>query len=275
MVSSHSVSVKRALALTVLLGLASVEADAWPAVLVQCLLRDARRLVPRSLSRLLAERESLILDEIQRFPPPLNQALAQDLSSGTLTPETLAALEGRAAETVDALRHQRVGEGVIQLGATLLIPADLSDPALTSGPEGYPSGVVREYYAFIEANLDKIPVVLDDAPALKMESSHQLSIYWASLLERSRVQSPVLRIELFQDGRVVDHRQIDYRSPVFGVASLSYSRAVTGIAATWMALWREARGDVTRMRAPIEIRPQAAPSPASVPPQSPLEAYGP
>jgi len=28
---------------------------------------------------------------------------------------------------------------------------------------------------------------------------------------------------------------------VFGVASLSYSRAVTAIAATWLAVWREAR----------------------------------
>ncbi len=33
---------------------------------------------------------------------------------------------------------------------------------------------------------------------------------------------------------------------MFGVASLSYSRAVTAIAATWLAVWRDARGDLTR-----------------------------
>ena len=61
---------------------------------------------------------------------------------------------------------QRVCEGVIQLGALLRIPADLSDPVLSAGPEGYPPGVTREYYAFVAASLDKIPVVLDDRAAL-------------------------------------------------------------------------------------------------------------
>jgi hypothetical protein len=270
-----SVSVKRALALTVLFFFVTLEAEAWPTVIVKCLLRDARRVVPRSLARLIADRESLILDELQRFPPPLNQAFVADLAAGKLGPETLLALQDHAAEAVYRLRHQEVGEGVVRLGATLLIPASLSDPALTAGPEGYPAGVVQEYYAFIEANLDKIPVVLDDPPALKMESSRQLSAYWVTLLERSQVQSPVLRIELFQGGRLVDHRQIDYRSPVFGVASLSYSRAVTGIAATWMALWHEAHGDLTRMRAPIEVRPQAPQPTPPLSPRPPLEAPGP
>jgi hypothetical protein len=38
------------------------------------------------------------------------------------------------------------------------------------------------------------------------------------------------------------------------VASLSYSRAVTAIAATWLALWRESRGDLTRIRMPLVVR---------------------
>jgi hypothetical protein len=69
----------------------------------------------------------------------------------------------------------------------------------------------------------------------------------------------VIGAELFTNGRVVDHRRIDYRSPVFGVASLSYSRAVTAIAATWLAVWREARGDLTRTPRALEIHPRDAP----------------
>jgi len=240
------------------------EAGAWPAALMQSLGRDARRLVPRSLARLMAEREPQIIEEAQRFPPDLAQALAADLAAGVLRPATVAALEGRASEAVELFQEQRVSEGVIKLGALLRIPADLSDPVLSAGNEGYPSGVVREYYAFVAGSLDKIPVVLDDASALRLPS-RRLPAYWQSILGRSRSQSGVILTELFQNGRVVDHRTIDYRSPVFGVGSLSYSRAVTAIAATWLALWREANGDLTRIPTTREVRPQEPPAASATP----------
>jgi hypothetical protein len=249
-------------------------AQAWPVALMQSLGRDARRLVPRSLARLMAEREREILEEAQRFPPDLVQALAADLGAGVLQPATVAALEGRGTEAVELLRQQRASEGVIKLGALLRIPADLADPVLSAGADGYPAGVVREYYAFVAGSLDKIPVVLDDAAALRL-SSRGLPAYWQSILGRSRSHSGVIRTELFQNGRVVDHRTIDYRSPVFGVGSLSYSRAVTAIAVTWLALWREVNGDLTRIPATREVKPQeppaasASPSPASPSPASP------
>ena len=252
------------LAAAVVASLAS-KAAAWPAALMQSLGRDARRLVPRSLAALMAEREPQIIAEAQRFPPELAQALAADLSAGVLQPSTVAALEGRASEAVELFQERRVSEGVIKLGALLRIPADLSDPVLSAGSDGYPSGVVREYYAFVEGSLDKIPVVLDDAAALRLRS-RGLPAYWQTILGRSRSQSAVIRTELFQNGRVVDHRTIDYRSPVFGVGSLSYSRAVTAIAATWLALWREANGDLTRIPATREVRPQEPPAASATPP---------
>lgn len=246
---------RRAWLVAGLLGLLASQAAAWPTSLMHSLARDARRLVPRSLSQLMAEREPQILEELARFPPPLSRALAADLSAGKLQAETLAALESRTSEAVRLLQQRRVSEGIVLLGSVLRIPADLSDPVLSAGPEGYPAGVVREYYAFVEESLDKMPVVLDDAAALKL-GRRELPAYWQGLLGRSRVQSRVIRIELFQRGRVVDHRTLDYRSPVFGVASIAYSRTVTAIAATWLALWREARGDLTRSPTPVEVGPR-------------------
>jgi hypothetical protein len=195
-----------------------------------------------------------VLEEIQRFPAPLGRILAEDLSVGELTPETVSGLVAHVAEPIGLFQDLRVSDGIVRLGATLRVPADLSDPILTVGPEGYPPGLAREYYAFIEGNLDKLPVVLDDAAALKLARS-DLPVYWRSLMVRSRADAPLLRAELFKEGRIVSHRALDYRSPVFAVAQVAYSRAVTGIAATWLAVWREARGDMTRMRAPVEVRP--------------------
>jgi hypothetical protein len=233
-------------------------APCWPAAIVESLARDARRLVPRSLSQLMADREKEIFEAARTMSPELGQALVVDLNAGRLRPATVAVLEGQATDVLDLLHQGRLTEGVVRLGALMRLPADLSDPVLTGGPEGYPAGVAREYYAFVADSLGRIPVVLDDPPALKLQR-RELPRYWNGLLERSRLQAEVIRFELFRGGRVVDHRTIDYRSPVFGVASLSYSRAVTAIAATWLAVWRDARGDLTRIPSPRAVRPSDAP----------------
>ncbi len=62
----------RRLALTVLvLGLAA-PLQAWTPPLTQALLRDARRIVPKSLARLIADREGQVLEELKRFPADLS-----------------------------------------------------------------------------------------------------------------------------------------------------------------------------------------------------------
>jgi len=233
-------------------------AAAWPAETMAPLSRDARKLLPRSLNRLLGERESFVLDETRRFPPDLARALAQDLPSGRLSPETLKALAAHTDGAFLLLKQGQVTEGLVQLGGLLRIPADLSDPVLAVGPEGWPAGLTREYYALFTANLAKMPVVLDDPAALKL-TRKELPALWQSLVERSRVQVPVMREALFVNGRVLDHRRLDYRSPAWAVSSIAYSRAVTGAAATWLAVWREANGDTTRMPMTREVVPQPQP----------------
>jgi hypothetical protein len=217
--------------------------------------RDARRLLPRSLAKLLGEREAQISRELRRFPPDILRAMAVDIRAGRLRPETLAALDYETRRVVELLQQGRVSEGLVRMGGLLRVPADLSDPILAGLPEGWPAGVPREYYALLEANLDRMPVVLDEATPLDAGRA-ELPAVWQSLLDRSRPQAPVIRSELFRQGRLVDHRRLDYRSPAWAVASISYSRAVTGIAATWLAVWREARGDTTSMGRTRRITPR-------------------
>jgi hypothetical protein len=238
-----------------LLCLCASPASAWPVSLLERLARDARRLLPASLHRLLAEREDGSFEQMRRLPSELGLLLARDLQSGRLATATLAGLRAHAARPVELLREGQVSEGLLQLGAVAWLPAHLSDPVLAAGAEGLPPGVAREYYAFVETSLSKIPVVLDDRAALELAAS-DLPGYWQSLVDRSREQSAVIRGEMWRGGRVVDHRSLDYRSPVFGVASLAYSRSVTAIAATWLALWREANGDLTRQPATRPVAPR-------------------
>ena len=201
-----------------------------------------------------------------RLPPELGQALAADLNAGELRPATARRAGGaRARRRSTSSSEQRVSEGVVQLGALLRMPADLSDPVLTGGPEGYPAGVTREYYAFVEASLDKIPVVLDDPPALQAAAPRPAALLARAPRPQPRRQSASSAPSSSSGGAWSTIARIDYRSPVFGVASLSYSRAVTAIAATWLAVWREARGDLTRMPEPgtRPIRSDAPPIPGA------------
>ena len=245
----------RTLGLLLVTMLTANPAGAWPASLLERLNRDARRLLPVSLRDLLIDREKEILAETQRLPPDQAQALALDLVDGRLDPSSVAIFNARADQVVGLIRGRRVSEGLIKLGALVRIPADLADPVLSAGPEGYPSGVTREYYAFVESSLDKIPVVLEDAKVLRLDRS-SLPAYWQAVLDRSRQQSPLIRSQLFQSGKLVSHQSLDFRSPVFSVASLSYSRAVNVIAASWLVVWREVRGDLTRMPAPRDVEPR-------------------
>jgi hypothetical protein len=242
-----------------LLGLEARPIDAWPASLTPALVRDARRLLPRSLARVLAAREEALLART-RLSHPLAQAIARDQLGGRLEMETLIALDAELKGVVSLFEQRRVSDGLIQFGTLIHAPADLADPAICSGPAGLPAGVAAEYYAFIEGNLDRIPVVLTDAAAL--ETNRQgLAAYWQRVLQESQGQAPILAAELYRNGRVVDHRAVDYRSPAFAVASLSYSRAVTAIAATWLAVWREAGGDQTLRARPRTVTPTAMPDP--------------
>jgi hypothetical protein len=248
--------------LAALLAAAPTAAGAWPAETVVAMTRDARRLLPRSLNRLLGERESQVKDELARFPPQLAQRVFADLPSGRLSPPTLDALQAEVARVAAMLHEGRMSEGLPRLGALARIPADLSDPMLTVGPEGWPPGLAREYYALFAANLSRMPVVLEDRAVLET-SRPQLPALWQSVLDRSRAQAPTVRAEMFRGGRVVSASRLDYRSPAWAVSSLAYSRAVAAVAATWLAAWRSANGDLTNVPGTRVAVPRDASAPSA------------
>ncbi len=238
-----------------LLMLVAARVEAWPAETMAAIGRDACRVMPRSLGRLIAEREREVRQEVDRFPAAVSSAVARDVAAGRLSPATLALLDGEIGAVVELFRARQVSEGLVRLGGLLRIPADLSDPVLADAPETWPPALAPEYYALFAANLDKMPVVLDPSQALELKRS-QLPQLFQALAERSRQHRATIRAELFRDGRVLRHETLDYRSPAWAVASLSYSRAVTATAAVWLAVWREARGDTSLMRRPHEVAPR-------------------
>jgi len=241
-------------------------AHAWPTPINEAIARDARRLLPRGLAAALAHRDDQVRAELARLPEGLTRLLAADLLSGHLTPEAATAAQAPIDEALKLFKTRHVGDGLVRLGGLARVPIDLSD-AGSASEEQLPTRVREEYYLFVQANLSKVPVVLSDPHALELTRS-ELPAFWQRLLNESRAETGVIRAEMLREGRVVDHRMIDYRSPVFAVAALSYSRAVTAVAGTWLAVWREAHGDLSARPRPKEVVPSASmaqpagPSPA-------------
>jgi len=252
---------------TVLLGLVlavglAPAAAAWPPKVAEAIARDARRLLPSSLASALAARE----DSVRASMEGLFVAGAPH-ANGRLGEHTLVFVNGEIDGALEQLRNRHVSDGLVRLGGLARLPIDLSDPAAGVDEMTLPGRVRDEYYLFVQANLSRIPVVVSDPKALELTRA-ELPAFWQRLLDESRRQTGLLRTEMVREGRIVSYRTIDFRSPVFGVASLSYSRAVTGVAATWLALWREVAGDLTRRPKPVEIKPQASP-PAVAPARRP------
>lgn len=249
-------AVQSSLAILLLLADAGT-ARAWPADLARSIARDARRLLPRSLADILAAQEAEVVADARVTRMPALPLLYADLPRGRVTPVTRRAIGGELTARVDAFRGDSFREGVVGLGSVYRLAVDLADPALGVGlgTDARSAAVRREFYLFVSANRDKIPIVVapQDALRLRLEA---IPAFLTDVAAGTPAQSIRLREEGLQDGRVVSHHEIDFRSPVFAVASTAYSRSVTAVAATWIAVWRAAGGDMTRQKAPQTISPK-------------------
>ena len=237
--------------------LASPRAEAWPADLSQRIARDALKIVPKSLAEIFVANQAEIFADARTSRMPALSLVYADLPKGRLGAETRQALALEFAERVKALRGQDFRAAVIALGATYRLSVDLADPGLGlgMGQDTRAKAIRREFYLFTAENLDKIPVVLVEPASMRI-GLDELPAFLDTVAVKTEAQAARLREEALEDGRVVPAAEIDFRSPVFAVASTAYSRSVSAVAATWIAIWRSAGGDMTRQKSPRIVRPR-------------------
>ena len=240
---------------TVVLG--SPQVEAWPADLSQRIAKDALKLMPQSLAEVILANEAEIFTEARTSKSPSLSLLYLDLPKGRLSAPTMAAIGQELADRAKALHGQDFRGAVIALGAAYRLAVDLADPGVGSGlgSDAKARAIRREFYLFVAANREKIPVVVvePDSMRLKLEA---LPGFLRDVVAKTAAQGTLLRAEAQDDGRVLRYAEIDFRSPVFAVASTAYSRSVSAVAATWLAIWRSAGGDLKRQKPPQIINPR-------------------
>jgi hypothetical protein len=218
---------------------------------------DALKMLPQSLAELFAANEGEIFAEGHASNSKALSMLYLDLPRGRLTAATKAALGEELSERAQALHGEDFKSAVVALGAIYRLAVDLSDPGVCSGlgTDARGMAIRREFYSFVAANRDKIPLVVVAPDSLRIELE-AVPGFLGEVAARTAAQAALLRVEGQEGGRVLPFAEIDFRSPVFAVASTAYSRSVSAVAATWIAVWRRAGGDMTRQKPAQTINPR-------------------
>ena len=223
----------------------------------QRIARDALKVLPKSLAEVFLANEKEIFADARPSKREALPLVYGDLDKGRLSAPTKQALALEFAERVKALRSQDFRAAVISLGATYRLAVDLADPSvgLGIGSDAKAKAIRREFYLFTSANLDKIPVVLVEPDSMRL-GLDALPGFLDTVIAKTPAQAARLREEGQEGGRVVAAAEIDFRSPEFAVSSTAYSRSVSAVAATWIAIWRAAGGDMTRQKPPQIVKPR-------------------
>ncbi len=247
----------RSLALALVACALAPHAEAWPADLSQRIARDALKLAPRSLVELFLENEAEIFADARSSKMPALDLVYRDLAKGRLGEDTREALNREFAERSKALQGKDFRGAVIALGATYRLAVDLADPAVGSGlgSDARGGAIRREFYSFVTTNVEKIPVVVVRPESMRL-ALQGLPGFLDEVATRTPPQTLMLREEAQEAGRVLRAAEIDFRSPVFAVGSTAYSRSVSAVAATWIAIWRSAGGDMGRQKPARILQPR-------------------
>jgi hypothetical protein len=246
----------RALALVVVLSLSSASAFGWTNPTRMRMLGDALKVAPPGLAAILKKHRAELergMTEPSRHEDEEVHFLRAD--GGGLAADAAVLKEKEAKDLLQ--KKGTLPRFAYECGALAHLVSDVSFPLNASDSDPREPLVREGYRKLLERLLDKIPFVLDPAPAPLVDSA-DLRPY---LLESARraVRSYARIAPAFKDdGTPVSPQAVDERSVPFGVGALAYSQAVNDIARVWALLWRESGGDMTGA---LPMTAGAAPAP--------------
>ncbi len=151
--------------------------------------------------------------------------------------------EGIERETRLAIQMIRKGnpmnEVVQRLGILAHLVADANNPFHVSNEDSRLTESHNDFETYFERRLSKFPTVF-----YGLEQNFTLDTYLDTTFARSARFYPLMSAEYFRGGTRRTSADFDDKSTAFGVASVSYSRAVTDLVNIYYYIWKEAGGDV-------------------------------
>ena len=223
----------------VLLLLFPLTATAWTRVSDQRIAKKAAALAPPDLAMLIEKFEA----EYQRG---LDRAQADEGSPShqyfvlSRKGELRTRIERETRGAIDAIRKGDPMPSVIErLGGLVHLIADANNPFHVANDDPRLSASHDDFEKYFERRLPKFPTVF-----YGLDPQFRLSTYLDRTFARSAKFYPLVAEEYFRYGERRSSAAFDDRSTAFGIASVSYSRAVTDVVNVYYYIWKEAGGDV-------------------------------
>lgn len=149
-------------------------------------------------------------------------------------------IERETRGAIDAIRRgEPMGMVVQRLGTVAHLVADANNPFHVANDDPRMSASHNDFEQYFERRLTKFPTVF-----YGLDPQFRIGSFLDKTFARSAKFYPLVRDEYFRDGARRTSADFDDRSTAFGVASVSYSRAVTDLVNVYYYIWKEAGGDV-------------------------------
>ncbi len=200
--------------------------------------RKAATLAPPDLRLLLEKYESEYLRGVREAAGGDSEPRHREPVAGRRGP-IRSELDARVATALRVVRtRQPMRELVYELGRASHLVADANNP-LRVGSADLGPGVEADYEAYFARKLARFPTVF-----YGVREPANVDLVLGSALARSRRFNALLEEEYNRGGRLRSSAEFDDRSTAFGIASISYSRAVSDLVNVFYVVWKEAGGDV-------------------------------
>jgi hypothetical protein len=149
-------------------------------------------------------------------------------------------IEKETRGAIDAVRKGDPMSNVVErLGGLVHLVADANNPFHVANDNPRLSASQNDYEQYFERRLAKFPTVF-----YGLDPQFRLGSYLDRTFARSAKFYPLVGEEYFRGGERRTSAAFDDRSTAFGIASISYSRAVTDVVNLYYYIWKEAGGDV-------------------------------
>lgn len=220
-------------------------------------------IVPDPLFAWTERTEARIADKAAQLAPPdmrlLLDRFQQDYRQGLRTWDSDPAVEARhvflpasgrgnlraelQTEIDSAIRIMRRGgpipDFVENLGRIAHLVADANNPFHVANDPARLMASREDFERFTDRRLEKFPTVF-----YGLEWPVDINRYMDRSMRRTAGYYPLLDEEYFRGGVRRSSTEFDDRSTGFGVASISYSHAVTDLVHVYYHIWKESGGDV-------------------------------
>ena len=222
----------------------SVPAAAWTPAAEKRIASKASQLAPPDM-RLLIEKYPAEfqrgLEDAQRDEERDRHVFYMNRKHGQLPNQIQR--EVRAA--ISILRERRpVPQFVESLGRIAHLVGDANNPFRTSDADPRLAASQADFEAYLERRMTALPTIF-----YGLTEPFHLQTFIATGVTRSASYHPLLADEYFRGGQRRTSAAFDDRSTAFGIASLSYSHAVTDLVNIYYYVWKEVGGDVRSARA--------------------------